>query len=295
MLIFLMIIASCTKNFPSSNRNGIPSSAGDSTITSSSRIKPNPDYMPGSCPYVCTDSRCKAYLNGYCGPDTIAVITNSSNYYDYIGGQHNAGLSYVMRKLGGGSTDNSAILTQVENYMDSIGYSTSTVASGYSSEVTAGYMPFTDIPDLDTLGTIMYNSSTISSTANSYIQHIFSIFEHYANDSLTSTIYTSFCDSLITLESSINSNAYLTTAEKTNLLAACAVGRYSGSYWGSRQSSLSINARKVSSGSKFLFSWKVWKIIICDVAGAVAGMTAGPIVATAGAVGASVAASPDNP
>jgi hypothetical protein len=50
-----------------------------STITSSEATDAiSPNMLQGPCPYLCTDTRCKGYLNGYCGVPVNLILKGDS-------------------------------------------------------------------------------------------------------------------------------------------------------------------------------------------------------------------------
>jgi hypothetical protein len=69
--IFSFVLFSCSKQLTPSNSNGLSKTSDAVT----------PDLLPGPCPYPCTDTRCKAYLNGYCGgtSDTSIDMSNQAD------------------------------------------------------------------------------------------------------------------------------------------------------------------------------------------------------------------------
>lgn len=144
----------------------------------------------------------------------------------------------------------------------------------------------------------MYSQGKISSTANNYVQQIFYIASQYleinvdsADFSLDSANYISFANNLISLESSINNNSNLTSAEKTGLLSACSIGRYSASYWANYLLNGNDGGGVASQSLAFKLTWKFWKIVICDIAGGVAGSPGGLVGIISGGIAASVGAS----
>ncbi|MEO8853226.1 MAG: hypothetical protein ABI359_05580 [Ginsengibacter sp.] len=177
-------------------------------------------------------------INGGGSGGTIKVITNPNNPYDYIGSEHNSGLSYVLNELGGPSTNNSLILNADISYMQTLGYTSAQVDTAYNQGVRLGYFPFTNVPELDSAGNRMYSQGKISATANNYVQQIYTLAVNNLNQnvdsvpySTISSSYTTFSNGLISLESSIKNNANLTSTEKIGLLSSCSIGRYSASYW----------------------------------------------------------------
>jgi hypothetical protein len=54
------------------------------------------NYLPGPCPYDCHDTRCQAYLNGYCGSSMTAPnMLPQAQAIALVGQVHNDGLSYI--------------------------------------------------------------------------------------------------------------------------------------------------------------------------------------------------------
>ena len=269
-IIAVIIFANCNKNSTTSFRNNNPS------LTNSS-VKPY--TFAGPCPYECHDPRCKVYQSGYCGPETITIIKNTNNPFDYVGGEHNTGVAYILTALGGPSTNDSLLLHADIGYMQTLGFTTAQVDSVYNLGVSLGYFPFSKIPELDSLGNLMFSQGQISSTDNSYIQQIYSIASQYlqvsvdsADFSTDSTNYIAFANSMISLESAINNNSNLTSADKTGLLSACSVGRYSASYWANYY----LNSSGGGGGAaRTMFKLPKWlQVVITDVAGAVVGVAA---------------------
>ncbi|HUZ60795.1 MAG TPA: hypothetical protein VMU83_18635 [Hanamia sp.] len=236
---------------------------------------------------------------GWCSVGTITVITNPNNPEDYIGQQHNAGVTYVLNTLGGPSSDNSLILSAVTSYMQTLGYTSAQVDSAYNQGVRLGYLPFTNIPELDSLGNLMYSQGKLSATANSYVQQIYTLALNDLNQNVDSADYSSvsssykaFADSLISLESSISNNINLSSAEKTGLLSSCSVGRYSASYWanyiikrGNGVGSMSLYNSELTATKHSFWYWL--RAAVCDVCGAVLGSPLGIAGIICGAVGGS--------
>ena len=159
---------------------------------------------------------------------------NSNNAYDYVGSQHNQGVKTIFPTVSS-STKNldSVVLVKVKSYETTIGYSAPAMQTFYNNTVQQGYFPFSKLPRLDSLGNLMYANKLISSYANTYIQQIYSYANQYLNtDTINNTKYTSFCNSLISLESTIKNDTRISSSEKQALLSSCSTGRYSASYWG---------------------------------------------------------------
>ena len=65
-------------------------------ITSNMETPSEVNYLPGPCPYDCHDTRCQAYLNGYCGNASIAPnMLPPAQAIALVGQVHNDGLSYI--------------------------------------------------------------------------------------------------------------------------------------------------------------------------------------------------------
>jgi hypothetical protein len=83
-LLALVLCACCFSLFFSScSKQMTPDESQEMTKIESTA---NPNLLPGKCPYPCTDTRCKAYLNGYCGtppppppPDTTIALVQSAD------------------------------------------------------------------------------------------------------------------------------------------------------------------------------------------------------------------------
>jgi hypothetical protein len=55
------------------------------------------NFLPGPCPYDCHDTRCQAYLNGYCGPGTTTPPDQlpTAIFISLVGSIHNNGLTFI--------------------------------------------------------------------------------------------------------------------------------------------------------------------------------------------------------
>ncbi|HSZ32827.1 MAG TPA: hypothetical protein VK772_05930 [Puia sp.] len=259
----------------------------ESSLSQQQALAIKPDYLPGSCPYPCTDVRCKAYLNGYCGNDTIAIIKNTNNPYDNVGQQHNNGVRAIFPTIGSSNNIDSLVLTKVDSYVVTIGYSSDSMKSFYNREVLAGYFPFSHVAELDSLGNKMQTNGLISTYANSYVQQIFTYSSNYFNsNTITNAMYSSYASSLISLESTIKNDSRISSWEKQVLLSISAVGRYSASYWGNYFNSGSNNDL-IRPLLKIKLS-NLWKVVISDIAGGLIGLSGGAVGIIGGAVGTSI-------
>ena len=258
------------------------------------------------CTSVCPTGYHNDSITGACvvngGSGTINVIKNPNNPYDYIGSEHNSGVSYVLNELGGPSTNNSLILNADISYMQTLGYTSAEVDTAYNQGVRLGYFPFTNVPELDSAGNRMYSQGKISATANNYVQQIYTLAVNNLNQnvdsvpySTISSSYTTFSNGLISLESSIENNANLTSTEKIGLLSSCSIGRYSASYWANYI--INEGSGGGSGSSVYLVAkpkhgfWYWFRAVVCDVCGGIVGsLTPAPVLGTiAGAIGGSAA------
>lgn len=170
-------------------------------------------------------------INGY---PSITVIINDNNAFEYMGSQHNSGVVAALPNITlTSSTLNSDILTQVKSWGSGLGYNTTDMQNFYDGQVTAGYLPFDNILRLDSLGNALASNSVITSTANFYVQRIYTIGSVFLSlDYGDATSYSNFSTAMISLEDSINNDGSLSSSEKNGLLSACSVGRFSAAYWG---------------------------------------------------------------
>lgn len=263
------------------------------------------DLLPGPCPYDCHDTLCKGYLNGYCGPsDSIIIKTNSSNAYDYVGATHNSGCDYVLSHISlTSSTVYSDLLYQDKIYVKSKAYDSADVSKAYLGGRQTGYLYnpdsiYTNNPTL--LINKLYTDNRISLTAKNYYNTLISYVNNViGSNSPSSTVYNTFANDMINLESQINSSSSLSSNDRQALLSACSVARYSAGYWGEYVlSGNGVNSSGGTSTNSFtLFgihiNWK--KTLSADVVGAIGGFfgslfSGGGVIAgtIGGAIGGSI-------
>jgi hypothetical protein len=220
--------------------------------------------------------------------DTIPVIKNSANGWDYIGGYHNAGVAYAMPLVLShvGTVTDSLILADAMPIFNSVGLTTAVVDTEYNLLLRLGYAPFANMLDIDTITNKMYVQHYLSLGGKSYAQQMETIANTYLNLSNDSTFsgdsaaYVSYANAMISLESTIIANHFLMSTEKNTLLMSAAIGRYSASFW--------ANAKL--RGTYFRLP-KWLKIVIGDVSGGISSFIMGNYAkAIVGAVSGSIKA-----
>ena len=249
------------------------------------------EYLSGHCPYDCHDTRCKAYLNGYCGTDTIAIVKNMNNPYDNVGGQHNKGVATILPTLNFSSPNlDSVVLQKVKTFVVTLGYNSDSAQQFYNKAVTQGYFPYSSLQELDSLGNTLQTKGKLSSYANTYVQQIYSyLLSDLNTDSIKIANYTAFGNSMISIEASIKSDSRLSVYEKQVLESSASIGRYSASYWGNYFNS--GGTMVAVDRPFFLQKLKRWiRVVACDIGGGLIGVIAGPIGIITGAVGSSIIA-----
>ena len=80
------------------------------------------NYLPGPCPYDCHDTRCQAYLNGYCGSGTSTAPDQltTAQFINMLGSLHNNILTYGYYNANMAWTDGYSFartcMSSLENY-----------------------------------------------------------------------------------------------------------------------------------------------------------------------------------
>ena len=210
-------------------------------------------------------------------PDQISVITNLNNPDDYVGSEHNQGVSSVFPNINPSSNNlDSEILVKVVSYLSSIGYNADSIQNYYNQEVQMEYLPFSHLQELDSLGNTLYANGSLSSYGNSYVQQIYNYSYQYLNtDTITTYKYNSFANNLISLETTIKNDSRISSWEKDVLLSGCSIGRYSGAYWGNYINEPGPMVQN-SIHPLFLKRLKNWlRFVIADVGGAIVAVSSG--------------------
>ncbi|MGH2644562.1 MAG: hypothetical protein ACRDE2_11480 [Chitinophagaceae bacterium] len=244
------------------------------------------DYKYGRC--VPNDPGCAAGFHwdpnaGGCVPDnpapppsdSIIIITNLNNPYDYTGADHNGALNAIFPNINPLVPNlDSVIEAQVKNYAVSIwGDDPSLIQILYDTLYQRWNFPASLLPEMDTVGNELYARGLISNKANYYLQRIDSIGILWLNvDNPSSLLYNSFANSLISLEAQVMNDNILTSDERELLLSSCSIARYSAAYWGNyinNQISPMLNQPLFL---KDLFKKKWFRIVVADAVGAWGGI-----------------------
>jgi len=201
---------------------------------------------------------------GACVFQEIEIITNPNNSNDYVGSDHNSALNSIMPNYNDGNLEPTQqnVWTYTNIYCKSIGIDTSGTDSALTEDVDLGVYNFSNggCPSLDSVGIILYNKEVISSTTKNYINRLGLLIDSIQFMATSDTIYGDFADEVISFENEIQNDNSITNKEKTMLLAAHAVARYSCNYWFNF-----VNVKK----STGWFSWKT--LLGEDVSGAIGG------------------------
>ncbi len=275
IILASLFFISCTKT----QMNGSPLKGGGLSANVNPDVPQcNPgqhwDYYLRKCVDNCPTGYHNDSITGACvvdgGSTYISVITNPNNPYDYSGSQHNDGVNSIFPTLNL-STNNldSVILVDVKSYLGSIGYSADSFQTFYGQAVQNGYLPFSHLQELDSLGNTLNANGVLSTYGNSYVQQIYNYAYQYLNtDTITTAKYNSFANNLITIEATIKNDSRISSWEKEVILASCSNGRYSAAYWGNY-----INGQSTSGPNSvnplFLKKLRNWmRFVIADIGGA---------------------------
>jgi hypothetical protein len=254
----------------------------------------HPDLLPGSCPYPCTDIRCKGYENGYCGTgtstDTVAVVKNTANPEDSVGNRHNTALNAIMPNYTGGIEPTLAnSWSYTISFLSSYHYST-TLLNAVEDTMVNRYDTAIYSMTADSYSSYAYSHGQISNKVYTYLNSLGNLIGALPSVPL-STTYSGFASSVISLESTILHDSTMTSTDRIIILSATSVARYSACYWinyyNAQTSAASIAVIKpaVAPPAKSWFSWST--VAGGDVVGAVAGALGGAAVGVlAGGVGA---------
>ena len=277
------LIISCTK----SDLNN--SSALSQNLKSNGKVNPDApycgpgyyfDFYLGKCVPVCPSGYHNDSITGACvlnGGNHIVVITNPNNPYDFIGIQHNNGVSTIFPTIDPYSSNlDSEVLAKDISYLSSIGYNADSMENLYNQEVQNGYLPFSNLQELDSLGNTLYANGLLSFYGNSYVQQIYNYSYEYLNtDSISVSQYNSFANSLISLEGNITNDSRISSWEKEVLLSACSIGRYSGAYWGNYINNLGSISQSSINPLHLSFLKKLLHFVEEDIGGGIAAIGSG--------------------
>jgi hypothetical protein len=284
MILFgTIIISSCTKT-------NLTNPAQTSQNLNSNTVTPDVpycgtgyqwDFYLGKCVPVCPTGYHNDSITGACVVNVqgkIIVINNPNNPDDNEGSQHNNAVNSIFPTIDPSSNNlDSVVLSKDISYLSTLGYNADSIQNYYNQEVQKGYLPFSELEELDSLGNILYSQGLLSSYGNNYVQQIYGYANQYLNtDTITTAKYNSFANNLVSLETTIQNDSRIPSWEKQVLLSSCSIGRYSGAYWGNYI--LSQSSGGVSSMSTFSLWTKMknWmRFVIADVGGGITAVSSG--------------------
>ena len=277
LMIFVgIIIFSCSKEYLSRNSNNVDD-------LKSERVNPNVpacgigyhwDYSLGKC--VANDCPSGYHWDNFqrkCVFTQISVITNPNNPDDSAGARHNQAVNSVMGEVSSESST-AEIIQYTLNYLIAFNYDTSELRSEYNYTVSNGTFGYTAV---DSLANKMYGIGEISNTAKNYMLDLSSLLNNIISENdPNDSIYIVFADDAIGYEGTINADNSLSLNEKTMLLSAFSVARYSAAYWGNYIQNNSSDGQTSSNLTQaqplVSFLKKFWeKIAAADAGGAITG------------------------
>jgi len=219
LLVFFLgsvINISCTKmdlNNPASQN-----------LNSTGKVSPNVldcgtgyhwDYYLKKCVDDCPTGYHNDSITGECvidgggGQQNIAVITNPNNPYDYTGGQHNNGVSYVMNEVNPNSpTLANDILHYTKLYGSSLGMDTTYFDSWYTYATAHNYFDLYGtmyVVTPNNLDTLLYNNGRLDATSLNYLNSINNTIDNVISDESTpsQSAYSEIANNLVSIENTI--------------------------------------------------------------------------------------------
>ena len=215
------LIISCTKsnfNNPQTSQN----------LSSTKKVTPDVpycgigyqwDFYLGKCVPTCPTGYHNDSITGACvvnAQGKIIVINNPNNPEENAGIQHNNAVNYIFPSVNPSSSNlDSEVLAKDISYLSGMGYNADSIQNYYNQEVQDGYLPFSQLPELDSLGNMLYSQGLLSYYGNNYVQQIYGYAVQYLNtDTITTANYNSFANNLVSLEATIQNDSRISSWEK---------------------------------------------------------------------------------
>lgn len=257
------------------------------------------DYYLNKCVPVCSSGYHNDSITGACVVDggntntLLTVKTNSNNPQDFVGSNHNEGMSQIMPNYDNGQLDPTEqnVLPKVKTFLLSKGYDTTIFNSCYNESKQLFGSNFIYQGDIPTIRDESYANGIISAEAKNFLTNLSNTFKSFAGDSIaipTQTAYDTYANSLIQYENEFASDLSLDSADRYLLYSAFSVARYSVVYainYAIQHPDNIIVARTMQTSS-FWPKWLSWGSVGShDITGAIGG-AAGAAIVTAGSGGA---------
>lgn len=293
-LLASLFLSSCSKNFESAENV--------KDLTASKNLSPNTVPCPDGWHWDYNLGKC-VENNSEISYVPLTLVTNSNNANETVGSMHNEGLNSIVNQfsLNFLPTDINISL-KTKTFLFSKGKDSATARKAYFDALQQFGSNY-DHQSLTNFANFLFSTGKISSTAKNYIITLENYINGIVGDSLlipTQLQYNSYANNLKTQENNITNNSTLSQTDKSILLSAFSVARYSivwhvnysvdqlnGSVSTSLSSTSLINEQQLQQQQKTK-PWYSWgSTLKSDIAGAVGGGIAGALGGAAvGGVGA---------
>ena len=196
-------------------------------------------FITSITPSLVTGSNVTYSTQGYFGTIALPVESNPNNPMEYIGSYHNAECMAMISTMDFSTATVSNVLSNVDGFLTSKGYSASSFDSWYNSAVSAGYFNITNISsyanDVDAYCNSLYTQGIIDLQVKNYLHSMFTVIDNYFGDNdlpTTNFSYSDAADQIISIENTILNDNTLSANDKNGLLGVASVLRFSGANWG---------------------------------------------------------------
>jgi len=191
-------------------------------------------FVTSVTPTLVTHSNVTYNTQYYLGSGGIPVTSNPNNPNEYIGSYHNQECISMIQTMNFSTATVANVLSNVDGFLSSKGYSSSQFDSWYNSAVSAGYFNISNISsyanDADAYCNSLYSQGIIDLQVKNYLHQMFAAVDAYVSDADLSSYYGA-ADQLVSIENTISNDNTLSANDKSGLLSVGAVLRYSGANW----------------------------------------------------------------